>query len=88
MAMSSGASMPCMSGGLHSALLMLDVYLHKYKDYMDTERFDAILSNGDAETIYDVRNGFDRDTALGACSYRWSLAWMQRGHAKRRHSIY
>lgn len=59
-------STPSGSGGLWSTPFALDVYLYSYKDYLDTERLDAIPSNGDAETVYDARNGLDRETELGA----------------------
>lgn len=64
MAISSGASTLSGFGGLRYARFDLDVYLHYYKEYLDTDHFNAMLLNGHAETFYDVCNGLDRDTAL------------------------
>lgn len=74
MAVSSGASISSKSGGLRYALSTLAMYLHDFKDYLDTEWFDVMPSNGDMETIYDTRNGFDFDKALGEWA-RWGAAW-------------
>lgn len=63
--MSSGTNAPSKSGGLCCAPFGLEGYLHDYKDCLDTERFGAILSNDNAETAYDDRNGRDVDTVLG-----------------------
>lgn len=75
MPMSSGASTPSRSGGLRYVPFTLDVFLSECKDYLETSRLDAMPSNGDAKTIYNTRNGFDRDMASGA----WSLFWAQWG---------
>lgn len=66
MAISSDASTLSRSGGLRYVPFALDVYLREYKDYLNTDCFDAISLKGDVETIYKSRNGFDCDTAPGA----------------------
>lgn len=38
--------------------------------FLDSKRFDAIPSDGDAETMWDAPNGFDFDTVLGERSRR------------------
>lgn len=63
---SSGASNRSGSGGLIYASFGLDRYRHDFKDYLDTKHFGAVLSHGDAETVYDSCNGLDHDKALGA----------------------
>lgn len=50
----------------------LDVYLREYRDFLETERFDTLLSNNDTEKMYDTRNGFHRSIALRAWSRRWT----------------
>lgn len=62
----SGASTLSMSGDLCYAPLLMDVYLRDYKDLRDTDRPAAIPWSEESETIYDSRNGFDRNTAPGA----------------------
>lgn len=68
----SGGSTPSRLGGICYAPISLDVYLCDYKYFLDTQRFEAMPSNGDAETIYGVCNGADFNTALGACTRRWA----------------
>lgn len=70
MAMTSGVSAPSRSGDLRYALFTLNVDLWGYEGLLNTERFDEKPSNSDAEKMYDVRNGFNRDAALGASSWR------------------
>lgn len=70
--MLSGAITPSCSGFLRYMPSALDVYLHYYKDYLEMERFNAMPSNGDAETVYNARNGLYGDTALGAWVRRWT----------------
>lgn len=59
-----------MSDGKRYAPFTLGVYLHEYKDYLVTKRFDAMLPSSNSETFYDALNRFDRDTALGAWVHR------------------
>lgn len=66
MAMSLVASTSSASCGLRYASFGLDVYPDYHKDYLNTERFETMPSNGDRKTVYDTRNGLDRDTALSA----------------------
>lgn len=68
MASTSDASTLSRYGCLPGTPLTLEVYTCKYESCLDTERFDAVLLNGPAETMYHYHNGFDRDTMLGACS--------------------
>lgn len=70
MAITSGANTPFRSGGFRYAPFTLNVYLREYKDYLNTYQFDATTSNGDVESIYGPRNGFDRGTTLGAWTRR------------------
>lgn len=78
MASTSGASALSRSGVLRYALFSVDVYLCEYKGFLYTERILAMPSNGDAKTIYDARNRYDPDTALGAWSRCWAY-WSGRG---------
>lgn len=72
MATTPGASTPCKPGGLRYDLFLLNVYLREYKDFLHAERFAAMTSNGDAETIHHTSDEFDFDTALGAWSRHWA----------------
>lgn len=66
MAKASGTSTSSWSGRLRYAPFALDVCLNHYKDYLETGRFNAMISNSDVKKVYDARNGLDRDTALKA----------------------
>lgn len=69
--MQSGYSSPLVSDSFRYALFLLTPYVGEYCDYLDTERFGAMPTNGEATAIYDVHNGVDYDTALVACVRRW-----------------
>lgn len=71
MAMTSAASTPSRSDGLCWAPFTLDVYHYEHKNYLDTEKHEAMPSNGDSERIYDTHNGLGGDTALWTWSRRW-----------------
>lgn len=62
----SGASPLSASGGLRYAPFGMRLYLQNYKEYLDAELFGTMTLNGDVKTVYDARNGFNRDMALGA----------------------
>lgn len=64
MAISSGGSTPSVFADLLYAQFGLDVYLDHYKKCLDMVRFEDMPSNSDAETVYDARNGIDRETAF------------------------
>lgn len=66
----SGMSNPSKSGGVRYAPFSLGIYLRKYRNFLDTEKFAPMPSNGEAENIHVARNGLDHDTALGARSRR------------------
>lgn len=68
MPMFSGVSIPSRSRGFCYALFTLDVHPKEYKDFLNTRRSNAMPSNGDVETGYSARDGFDRDTGLGSWS--------------------
>lgn len=65
-------STPYRSGDLRSTPFALNVYLHEYDDYLDTEPFDAMPQRGVAETIKYSRNVIDRHTALDTWVRRWT----------------
>lgn len=66
MAISSIKRTPSAFDGLRCAIFGLEMDLHVYKTYLDTERFGAKPSNGDAKKVYDTHNGLDIGTSLGA----------------------
>lgn len=72
-AMWLGASTPSRSGGLRYVPFGLDFYFHNYKNFLDTERFDALLSSVEWWSFYNARNGLDRHTSLGAWVCHWTL---------------
>lgn len=73
MAMSPGASSLSRSSDLRDAPSTLKVSFRVFKYYLETEQFDAMYSNGDAETIYDTHNGSAHDTVLCEWSRRCAL---------------
>lgn len=46
-------------------------YLKEYDRYLDSKRFAAMRLDGDKMTVLDVRNGKQRDSAVGVCVKRW-----------------
>lgn len=72
MAVLSIESTPTRSGFLRYSPFTLEMYFRDKREYLSTERFDTMILNGNAETTYDARKGFERDTALCARSCRWS----------------
>lgn len=72
MAMTLGASTACRPRGFSNTPSTLDMYSRRNEGFLNTKRPDAMFSSGNAETMYHTRSCFDRDTALGAGSRRWS----------------
>lgn len=63
MAMSLHTSTPSVSAGLCCGHFGLDLYLQEYKNFLCTECFAAMASNGDTEKRYKALDGLVRNAA-------------------------
>lgn len=64
--MQSGSKIPSMSNSVRHAPFLLNVYVCDFEKYLNEKRFGTMTTDGEAKTVYDSRNNFNRITMADA----------------------